>query len=330
MPKVSVVLPIYNGEKFIKKTINSILNQSFQNFELVVVDDGSTDASREIVNLIARRDHRVKIIFQKNQGICIARNIGVKASSADYIMFCDHDDIYLPDYIKTAFNDISASGADFVKYGCREVFVKNEIAFKSNDNYLDNCQFFRPVDLLLLYSHCNEYLWDGIYKKSVLEKVGGFDPYFRSGCEDLDILFKLLKISTLCLTKKDLFYVHFIRNNQSTSKKFSSNALESLSKVYKERCLLVENYHSKSFRNYKKIKTKQYLLSVLGMLSFKDCNLSFSDVYSHIKLISEEKFVKNNLSVFVQMNIKNLVLILFKIKFYSFLSLICVIRRKIK
>lgn len=330
MPKVSVVLPVYNGENFIRTTISSILNQSFKDFELVVVDDGSTDSSRNILDSISCLDSRVKIIYQKNQGICIARNIGIKESSSDYIMFCDHDDLYQPEYIKNAFNDISESGADFVKYGCREVFVKGNKVIKSNDNCLQDCQFKRSVDILLLYRFYNEYLWDGIYKKSILEKVGGFDPFFKSGCEDLDIFFKILKVSTLCLTKKELFYVHFIRDYQSTSKKFSINALESLDKVYRQRFLLVDKLNSYNFIKYKKIKTKQYVLSVLGMLSFKDCNLRLSEVFLHIKEINKEVFVQRNLSVFLNYDIKNLLIFLFKAKFFKILSFICIIRRKIK
>ena len=105
MPLISVIIPLYNKESVIKQTIQSVLNQSFQSFEIVVVNDGSTDRSMEVVKKI--HNNHIRLIEQKNNGPAAARNTGVKASKGDWIIFLDADDELLPDALQIY--------ADFVK-----------------------------------------------------------------------------------------------------------------------------------------------------------------------------------------------------------------------
>ncbi len=95
----SVVIPLYNKEKFIKRAIDSILSQTIQDFELIIVDDGSTDKSSEIVQ--AYEDDRIKLISKENEGVSVARNVGILNAKADFIAFLDADDEWLPDFLET-------------------------------------------------------------------------------------------------------------------------------------------------------------------------------------------------------------------------------------
>lgn len=95
---VSIIIPTYNREKTITRSIESILNQTYQNFELLIVDDGSTDRTREIVEAI--NDRRVKYLYQENQGACVARNHGIICSKGSYIAFQDSDDLWLPEKLE--------------------------------------------------------------------------------------------------------------------------------------------------------------------------------------------------------------------------------------
>ena len=97
-PKISVIIPLYNKEKIVERSVNSVLNQSFNDFELIIVDDGSTDKSFEIVNKI--KDDRIKLIKQKNAGPSAARNRGVKESKTDWVLFLDSDDELLKDALE--------------------------------------------------------------------------------------------------------------------------------------------------------------------------------------------------------------------------------------
>ena len=87
MVKVSIIMPVYNSEKFLKKAVDSVLNQKFEDFELILVDDGSPDASGSICDEFAEKDSRVKVIHKKNGGICSARNAGLKIAKGEYVGF---------------------------------------------------------------------------------------------------------------------------------------------------------------------------------------------------------------------------------------------------
>lgn len=103
-PFFSIVMPLYNKENYVKETIDTVKNQTFQNFELVIINDGSTDKSSTIVEEID--DSRIRLINQKNSGVSVARNNGIKLAKADYIVFLDSDDIWLPMFLQTIYEMI--------------------------------------------------------------------------------------------------------------------------------------------------------------------------------------------------------------------------------
>lgn len=93
MPKISVVIPVYNSENYIGKTLDSVLAQTFKDLEIICIDDGSTDSSREILLKYSKIDARIVVLLQENQGVIISRNNGILHSKADYIYILDSDDI---------------------------------------------------------------------------------------------------------------------------------------------------------------------------------------------------------------------------------------------
>jgi len=103
-PFFSIIMPLYNKENYVKETIDTVKNQTFQNFELVIINDGSTDKSSIIVEEI--NDSRIRLINQKNSGVSVARNNGIKLAKADYIVFLDADDIWLPMFLQTIYEMI--------------------------------------------------------------------------------------------------------------------------------------------------------------------------------------------------------------------------------
>lgn len=117
MPMLSIIVPIYQAKEYLEKCIDSILEQSFSDFELILVDDGSDDGSEEICNTYAKNDKRVKIIRQENQGVSSARNTGLDYASGKYIAFVDADDWVEKDLFKASMMAIVKSKADVVSYG---------------------------------------------------------------------------------------------------------------------------------------------------------------------------------------------------------------------
>lgn len=117
--KLSIIIPAYNVEEYIGACIDSILSQSYENYEVIVIDDGSSDRTVEIVREYSKKDTRVKLLQQKNSGPLMARNIGIECASGDYILFMDSDDMYKT---SDALGIIAGKckDVDVVAYGCEE------------------------------------------------------------------------------------------------------------------------------------------------------------------------------------------------------------------
>ena len=115
-PKISVIIPVFNSEKYLEKAIDSILVQQFKNFEIICVDDGSTDDSLKICCREAEKDKRIKVIYQANAGVSSARNKGIEAAKGDYIIFLDADDYYAEDALEIMYNDVVKEKADAAFY----------------------------------------------------------------------------------------------------------------------------------------------------------------------------------------------------------------------
>lgn len=99
-PKISIIIPVYNTAKYLPSCLNSVVNQTYQNLEIILINDGSTDNSLQIIQKYTKKDSRIKVINQKNQGQSAARNAGLKKATGDYISFIDSDDKIKPDFIK--------------------------------------------------------------------------------------------------------------------------------------------------------------------------------------------------------------------------------------
>lgn len=114
--KVSVIVPIYNVEKYLKRCIDSILSQTFTDFELILVDDGSPDKCGEICDVYARGDTRIKVLHLENGGVSNARNKALDVAQGKYITFCDGDDSWKPFLLEKAYNTMEEYGVDCVLY----------------------------------------------------------------------------------------------------------------------------------------------------------------------------------------------------------------------
>lgn len=117
MLKVSVIVPVYNRELTIERTIKSVLNQTFRNFELIIVNDGSIDGSLETVTDYAKKDNRIKVFSQNNSGVSMARNKGIRKALGKYICFLDSDDTYELSFLEKMVSAAEKSNADVTYSG---------------------------------------------------------------------------------------------------------------------------------------------------------------------------------------------------------------------
>jgi glycosyltransferase involved in cell wall biosynthesis len=142
MPKISVIIPAYNAEKTIKRTLDSILNQSFSDFEVLIIDDGSKDKTAEICKEIAKADNRVKVISKENGGVSSARNLGLETALGEYIYFCDSDDEVMPDGLKSLIDVAEKENADIVVGGHKEIKI-----FDGSESISVPCKDLQIFDL---------------------------------------------------------------------------------------------------------------------------------------------------------------------------------------
>ena len=183
----SVIIPVYNKEQFLVHTINSVLNQSFTDFELLLIDDGSTDSSPALLNQFT--DERIKLISQTNQGVSAARNLGIKAAKAPYIAFLDADDLWESDHLETMHNyciqfpdESLFNTAKSIDTGHQLIPARYAISKTANFELVN---FFEA-------SGIEPVLWTSsvVIKKTALEQVGIFDAGIKSG-QDLDLWIRL-------------------------------------------------------------------------------------------------------------------------------------------
>lgn len=189
MEKISIIVPIYNGQAYIKKCIQSLTSQTYSNIEILCIDDGSTDSSLDILTNLAQQDQRIIIIHQNNSGVSAARNTGLKAASGEYIMFCDMDDWYEPDMCLEMNKIIKKENVDLVV--CNTNIIEKD-DFNRDIRYFKN-QFNKKQKLTLpIIQKMNVVLWNKIYKKSLIDK---YKIKFPEKCENDDDCFFMQYIS---------------------------------------------------------------------------------------------------------------------------------------
>lgn len=167
MIKVSIILPIYNAEATLARCIKSLLCQSYTNFEIIAINDGSTDNSLNILNKLATTDNRIKIFSQKKSGVSIARNLGLRSAHGEYITFCDADDEVLSNWLLTMINNISTR--DFIATGI--TFIKQDGSeYKRNPCLSDITDSLSSKDLIinLISNEVFGFLWCKLFRKDII------------------------------------------------------------------------------------------------------------------------------------------------------------------
>lgn len=170
---VSIILPVFNAERFLPQCLDSILRQTYQDWELIAVDDGSRDGSMEILKSYEKRDHRIHIISKENEGVSIARNVALEQTHGDYIYFVDSDDVVMPEGLMILVKAMESSHATFVKSDFlpideqgKQVFVnkKQVIRRRYDGKVMDSEKFFKKI---LLHEY---FLWTCLFQKDIIVK----------------------------------------------------------------------------------------------------------------------------------------------------------------
>lgn len=226
-PLVSVIIPCYNGASFIEETIQSVLNQTYRNLELLVVDDGSTDNSAELIKKLAMQDSRVIYLHQKNAGVSNARNTGIKHAKGDILSFLDADDWMYPENIGEKVNCLVEHDSDMV-------FSWTEVT----DQELNQKYFFKGADALNFENEIFQFAPPPVpspssviaKKKSVIE-AGMFDPNLSISA-DLDLWIRLSFGHKVTKVEKPLIKYRLVDGSMNTNIKGQINDVDYIIKKY--------------------------------------------------------------------------------------------------
>ena len=178
-PIISVIIPVYNAEKYLKDTLDSVLKQSFSDFEVICIDDGSTDKSNEVLKKYASKDIRITVIKQKNKGVIHARNNAVKIAKGEFIYFLDSDDVIDETLLEKSYNATISGKGEIIT--CRVMTFSDEIG----EMILQN-----PTRMNMARSNC--LVNAALLRKSLFDKTSGFDVAFNEGIEDYDFWLNMI------------------------------------------------------------------------------------------------------------------------------------------
>lgn len=167
---ISIIVPVYNVEKYIEKCIQSIINQTYKNLEIILVDDGSKDKSGLICDIYEKKDNRIKVIHKENGGLSDARNEGLKIASGDLIGFVDSDDYIDDDMFETLFNLIEESNSDISIVSFRE-FMNGKLIDIQDSGELDIYNKIQAIKELLLDKKIQSYAWNKLFKAELFENI---------------------------------------------------------------------------------------------------------------------------------------------------------------
>ena len=238
MPVFSVVVPIYNGEQFIHRCVDSILSQTFKDFELILIDDGSSDSCAKICDEYAFEDDRVIVIHAKNKGVSIARNEGLAIASGDYLAFCDGDDYYKSDLLEKTYQTAVKYQAEVVSYKLERI-SESETQKPKDENKIDIFDLNSDTRFQFLYDvvtwktkgwqACRSIFRRDIVKQNKIK----FCDTCNNFAEDLGFTLEYLLYTSRIVFLNEYLYLYYdVRQNSmmnSSKKVYKINDVNELS-----------------------------------------------------------------------------------------------------
>lgn len=227
--KVSIVIPVYNVEKYLARCIQSVINQTYENIEIILVDDGSMDSSGKLCDTYKMRDNRIKVIHQRNLGVSAARNVGLDLAEGDSITFIDADDYVAENYIETLVNLMKKEKAEI-----------SILSYKMTSNYNTEIFKMKSTNVEKIYTGkdaCRNMMLARDFDSCVCCKLVNrdvigekkFDTNFSIG-EDLDFFYRVFLDTKNVVFKNQVGYAYF-QHNSNTINRITKENLLSLAKI---------------------------------------------------------------------------------------------------
>lgn len=290
MKKISILVPIYNAEEYIEKCLESIINQTYKNIEIVLVEDGSTDNSMQIIKKYEKQDNRIKIISIKNNGVADARNKAIENATGEYLTFVDSDDYIEKDYVETLYTNLKKYEADIAVCNCYNIIEKtaNKTYKTFKINKVQEFNNIEAVENLFYYNFFRHSPWGKLYKKDLWNNIKF--PVGKN-YEDLATIYKLfLKSKKVIYIPKEK-YNYLIRQGSIVHNEMKKEDVEAIleytQKILKD---ITQNYPTL-------IPAAEYLVTYLNLSLWKKVPAGKYKEYDQI--------IKNNIKKYRISIIKN-------------------------
>jgi len=303
MKKISVIVPVYNVEKYLKRCINSIINQTYKNLDIILIDDGSTDNSGRICDEYLSLDNRIRVIHKKNEGQSIARKIGLENSIGKLISFIDADDVIDLNFYSILEKKFEEEKVD-IAY-CKVKKFNNEIIYDNKKNVTYEIKTVEDClkDIVSKDSIFNNFMVNKLYRKDLFNNI---NFPINNIFEDLTIMYNIIDNSKTIYYADIYLYFYYNRLDSSTKKIKSSNIIYKLN-IINEREKFITNYYSNLIDYYElyHIKNIIYCATVLAKNNEK---LFF-------KNIVKDNYIKNKIQKFGIFKIYNSMNFKYKVLF---------------
>lgn len=308
-PIFSIIIPCYNVANYITETINSILEQSFKNYEVILIDDGSKDNTVKIISELIRSLNNFKLIKKSNKGVSSARNLGITYSKANYLLFLDSDDLIKKDLLSSVYFELENNNVDIISFGFEKFGLnKKEYLYKNNKSKYS----FTAEEYLCLVFHKKIYqhICSMVIKKELISNNNIIFNEDISYSEDFLFFCMLITKANKIIYIPQIYFSYRIRKNSamtsvSNYKRLDSlYALDLLSSYLQKNNINYKVYQS--FIEYKNI-TRLYLIKLL-LRNKKNINLIKMTIKYNIEPIPIKHIFSSKKIVFIISNIISYVL----------------------
>lgn len=293
---VSIIVPIFNTEKYLKNCINSILNQSLEDIEVILVDDGSTDSSGKICDVFCKQSNKIKVIHKRNEGVSIARNIGIKAAKGEYIGFVDSDDYVNKDMYLNMYTKAKENNCDIVMCDCyvqyKDKVELDTIKLLSESMQLKNNEIYPKLLVDMAGSMCK-----CLYRKELLITNNILCPNEIKLSEDRIFNIFSFGYSKKIFYLKEALYIQKVRENSATTK-YYDNMLELVLYARKNMFMALDKLWNKS-DIYKAAYENQNINSICQCINneyHRKCKKNIYEKYKAIKYIINNSGVREIVS----------------------------------
>lgn len=286
MCEISIIVPVYNVEKYLNKCVDSILNQTFKEFELILVDDGSPDNSGAICDQYAEKDSRVTVIHKENGGLSDARNAGIEVAQGKYLGFIDSDDYIAEDMYDILYQNIKKYNADISSVELISVY-NDHFKLKDYSPEIKVLNQEQAMQVVLEGTEFYAYAWNKLYNRNLFSEIR-----FPKGktFEDAFIIMKILKRANKVVVSNLEKYFYVKRQNSIMSSTFSKKTFDVIEAWEEDKNNIIKLYPDLSDAYRKRICWAHFFVLDKALLSNSKETITVITELKE-KLLSEKSFI---------------------------------------